>query len=167
MKKFLFIILFPVVAFAGTQRIQNLKVADTLIDSALGTAGGGYVKAAATTGLFGVASLKVDSAALADSAKSAAQAAKLTTARTIGGVGFNGTADIVPDTVKTAKFAYDLFPPYTATISSGLTTTTVTNGITYTYTYSTLGIITSFTDGTSTWNVTYDANYNITAVTKL
>jgi hypothetical protein len=48
---------------------SNFVVVGTQSNTSLGTAGGGYVKAAATTGLFGVASLKVDSAALADSAK--------------------------------------------------------------------------------------------------
>jgi hypothetical protein len=43
---------------------------------------------------------KVDSSLLSDTSKSSAQAAKLTTARTIGGVSFDGTAAIIPDTCK-------------------------------------------------------------------
>jgi YD repeat-containing protein len=74
---------------------------------------------------------------------------------------------VVSDTAGVSALSYGIKPPLTATVTSGLTTAVVINGITYTYTYNVSGMVTSFTDGTSTWTVTYDSAFNITAVTKI
>jgi hypothetical protein len=78
---------------------SNMNIGSATRDSMVTISGGLHVKGGVKVDLL---------SGTIDSARAAGTATKLTTARTIGGVSFNGTANIVPDTAKSSKYTTQL-----------------------------------------------------------
>jgi hypothetical protein len=160
------------VSFNGTADIvpQTIQIVDAAADTTtfpmLATSATGSLQPTTDAGLTYNASTNALTSttfigALTGNASTATSAATLTTARNIGGVSFNGSADIVPQTIQVADAAADTttFPMLAGSATGNLQPLTDA-GLSYN---ASTNVLTSTFSGNLTGNVTGNADTATTA----